>query len=134
MKHLRDAAPPRKESEIQRAILDYLKTVPGVVAWRSNTGAFSGEHKGKRRFVRFGIKGMADILGWQLWPQVITDCAHPLASSFSPTIPRVMAIEVKRPGGHLTLAQTDFLALVKRAGGLAIVAASVDEVRQALGR
>ena len=55
---------PRKESEILRAILDYLKVCPGVTAWKQNVGAMFGEHKGKRWAVRFGFPGMSDIAGW----------------------------------------------------------------------
>lgn len=125
--HLKDAAKPRLESEIQQAILDYLKTVPGVVAWRSNTGAFSGEYKGKRRFVRFGIKGGADIIGFR------REHVNPgwIPREYRA---RFLAIEVKRRGVEPTPAQRSFLDLVRTAGGLAIVATSVDDVRIALGR
>jgi len=43
------------------------------------------------------------------------------------------AIEVKRPGGKLTEGQEDFLFSVKQAGGIAIVAYSVDDVIKGLG-
>lgn len=117
-----------------RAILEYLATVPGVVAWRNNTGAVVRESKGKRRMVRFGEPGMSDILGWVSWPQVITDAAHPLASNFRPMIARFLAVEVKRPGQELTDAQQRFLQSVHQAGGVAIWATSVEDVRKALGR
>jgi hypothetical protein len=46
-----------KESEIQKAILQYL-AARRILAWRMNTGAVKTE----TRFFRFGSPGMADIL------------------------------------------------------------------------
>jgi len=46
---------------------------------------------------------------------------------------RYFAIEVKRPGGKPTSFQEKFLENVKRAGGIAIVARSVDDVIRGLG-
>jgi hypothetical protein len=48
-------------------------------------------------------------------------------------IGRFLAIEVKRPGGKLTLDQTAFLEAVRQNGGIAIVATSVDDVMEGLG-
>jgi hypothetical protein len=50
-----------KESDIQRAILDWL-AAERIWHIRLNTGAMAGSHKGKRWFVRFGRPGLADIL------------------------------------------------------------------------
>ena len=41
---------------------------------------------------------------------------------------RFLAIEVKKPGGKLTLMQAKFLAQVEDAGGIAFVARSLDDV------
>lgn len=98
----------RSEAEIQRAILDYLATVSGCVAWRANTGAVStGE-----RFVRFGPKGQADIIG----------CYRG----------RFLACEVKQAGKRPTAEQVAFLAAINQAGGITCVATSVEDVRRAL--
>lgn len=120
--------PARRESAIQREILAYLATVPGVVAWRANVGAMRGEHKGKRWFVRFGAPGMSDLVGWRETPVVRLMGGLDLHM----TMPRWLAIEVKRPGEHPTPAQLAFLERVRRAGGIALVAYSLDDVRQAL--
>jgi hypothetical protein len=142
---------PRRESEIQREILRYLNTVPGVVAFRMNTGAMRGEHKGKRWFVRFGVPGMSDVIGWRTFEaashvtvgapcdacdrgerktvQVGRADAHVHLKNAA----RFLAVEVKRPGESLRPAQAAFLESVRRAGGIAIVAHSVDDVRQGLG-
>lgn len=45
---------------------------------------------------------------------------------------RMVAVEVKRPGGRPTAAQVAQLAKWRRAGALALVATSADEVRAAL--
>jgi hypothetical protein len=53
-----------RETDLVRATLVYLAlTYPRGVWYRSNTGAFAGEYKGRKRFVRFGIPGLADISG-----------------------------------------------------------------------
>jgi hypothetical protein len=58
-------------------------------------------------------KGIADILGcWQ---------------------GRFVAIEVKRPGGRTTPEQERFLEAVRRHGGIAFVARSIDDVIDGLG-
>lgn len=128
------AAPTRKEREIQAAILAYLKTVPGVVAWRQNTGAMFGEHKGKRWAVRFGYPGLSDIIGWQHWCGRLRAMRHPIPGSANcdACSARFLAIEVKRPGQYPTAQQQAFLDSVKAAGGIAIVARSVDDVARTL--
>lgn len=126
-------APGRPEGEIVRAILDYLALVPGVTAWRNNTGmAMLPGRGGRPQPVRFGKPGLPDIIGWVRWPQVITDCSHPLTSNFKPMIARFLAIEVKRPGGRPTPEQAAFLELVRKSGGVAIVATAVQDVIDAL--
>lgn len=125
---------PPKESEIQAAILEYLKLVPGVTAWRNNTGAFVGEYKGKRRFVRFGFPGLADIIGWIGWCGAREGASFNCSGSKTYHTARFLAIEVKRPGAQLTRAQAVFIGTVNRAGGLAIVATCVDDVVKSLGR
>lgn len=101
-----------RETDIVRSILDGLAAC-GVLAWRVNTGAVTGNHKGKSRFIRFGPKGQADIQG--IWHGG-----------------RFLAIEVKRPGGKITPDQADWLARVRNAGGIALVVHSWTEVSQKL--
>lgn len=130
---------PRRESEIQRAILTYLRTVPGVVAWRQNVGTASGEHKARRWFVRYGFPGLSDILGWVDFcrfpgPERGQARAISCAGKGMYHVPRFLAIEVKRPGGEPTAQQATFLACVREAGGLAFVATSVEDVVRELER
>ena len=98
----------RRESEILKAILQYLGA-RGILAFRANTGAFVGEYKGKRRFVRFSERGMPDIHG---------------------VLPggRALYIEVKGPTGRLSPWQVAQIDRLRRQGALAFVARSVPDV------
>jgi hypothetical protein len=108
------------EAQTQAAILQYLTMDPRV-AWarRFNTGAAVVEGVGpggrpSRRFVRYAFPGCADILGQ-------------LRGSG-----RFLAIEVKAPKGRATQEQTDFLQQVIDGGGVAVIARSIEDVRDAL--
>ena len=126
MEHrLLDPLTPRRESEIQRAILAHCNRLPGVVLWRANSGAVTAAYKGKTRFVRFTtMPGMSDLVGFRRTVVVEETGAgnlHTVAWA------RFLAIEVKRPGGTLTTAQAGFLDMVRTAGGLAFVATCVED-------
>jgi hypothetical protein len=100
------------EKDIQRTILDYL-TLLGAFRVRINSGAMTGEHKGRKRFMRFNdTPGCPDVL-------VCLDG-------------RFVAVEVKRPGGQATEKQLAALDAIRRAGGLAFIATSVADVERAL--
>ena len=96
-----------KESDIQKQILEYLTYRPGKY-WRINAGAFAGEYKGKKRFVRFGATGMSDILG-------LRDG-------------QFIAIEVKNEKGKMSEGQEAFKVNVMDNGGRYILARSLDDV------
>lgn len=100
-----------RESDIQAAILRFLATVPGLRAWRSNSGAAMG----RRGLVRFGVAGQGDISGL-------------LESG------RRLEIEVKTPKGRQSEQQRLFGAMISKFGGLYILARSVDDVRNAFVR
>ncbi len=98
-----------READVLKACLDYLR-LRRIPAWRQNQGAVAGEHKGKRRFLRFAaVDGISDILG------------------LLPPSGRLLAVECKRPGGKLSAHQQVFLKMIEAAGGLALC---VDDVRQ----
>lgn len=79
--------------------------------WRNNTGAVKAANG---RYIRFGIKGSADFIGWDKKG-------------------RFVAIECKRPiGGKLSMEQKIYLESLKSSGGVAIVATSGMEARDAL--
>lgn len=97
------------ESDVQSAVLDYLRRVVKAQAIRYNSGAMqeSGPHA---RYVSFNdAPGHSDIAG---------------------TLPggRAFYIEVKRPGQKATPKQAAFLARMASAGALVGVVHSVDEL------
>jgi len=97
-----------KEADIQRAILAYLRLL-GAWVVRVNGGAV----KVDKRFIRFtDTLGCPDILG------VIGG--------------RMLGIECKRHGGRLRPAQAECLDAIRKAGGVAFVATSIDEVKRCL--
>lgn len=126
---MRSKASKVSEADLQRQILEWLQ-LKRVFAWRSNTGAMVAESKGKRRFVRFGMPGMADIMG--MWMRsTFYQCKCGETAHFKHAIP--LAIEVKSAKGKLSLAQESFRDAVKLNGGLYILARSLDDVINAMG-
>lgn len=100
-----------KESEIQKAILEFL-TLKKIFVWVSKTtGTFDPTRKVFRKNAQM-MKGVADILG-----------------IFNRT---PFCIEVKSETGRLSPDQKIFLDRFKAEGGIAIVARSVDDVNRAL--
>jgi hypothetical protein len=54
---------PESEKALVRAILDFLKWRNDIFVWRQNTGAAKYEAKdGSKRFIRYGVAGMPDIM------------------------------------------------------------------------
>jgi hypothetical protein len=88
--------------------------IHGFPAWRNNTGAARYQGLGdKARFVRFGMPGAPDVMG------------------LVPGSGRMLAIECKRSsGGRLSEAQFATLSKVHRLGGLAMVVATSEDLRQ----
>jgi len=109
-------AKARSETEIVKAILEYLRA-RGLWAERRNSRVLMLPGKGGRlRPVRFGgVKGASDIIAIGLQG-------------------RFMAIEVKRPGGKATVEQDMYLREIRRHGGLAFVATGWQDVAVALER
>lgn len=97
-----------REREIQRAILDYLK-LRRIFCWKQNT---VGIQKADGTYIPAGLRGVADILG------VLPDG-------------RFLAIEVKSPGGRVSVDQRLFLNNVEINKGFQLVAYSVEDVIEA---
>lgn len=97
------------ETDLVRAILEYLH-LRGITAWRNNTGAY----KAGKRFIRFGYVGSGDILG------VI------------PPTGKLLSIECKTKKNKPSHKQEEFMELVVRAGGIAFVARSIEDVQDGL--
>jgi Holliday junction resolvase len=100
---------PKKESDIQRLILDWL-SAKKIFHYRQNSGAF----KEGTRFVRFGAVGAPDIVAVVKGTYV--------------------GIEVKAPRGHQTPSQRDFEAMLRMAGGVYVLARSLEDVEAALAK
>ena len=99
------------EGRIKTAILRYLER-RGFFAWNNPTGAV---RIAPNRWVSFGKKGSADILG------CLPDG-------------RFLAIEVKAPHGRLSPEQSAFLEKVRGMGGVAVTAHSFRELDAELRR
>ena len=100
-----------RESDIQRAVLEYLGLLRWSV-WRFNSGGARLGPDG--RFVRFSTaRGCSDLI------------------AIAPG-GRFVAIEVKRPGNSPTALQAAWLAEVRAAGGLALVATSAADLARQL--
>lgn len=102
-----------KESDTQKAILDYL-AIKRIFHWRNNTGATKiGE-----RFVRFGDKGSPDIFAVQI-----------ITFSGGITGGQVYGIEVKSDtNGKQSEEQHNWQEHFEEAGGVYILARSLDDV------
>ena len=96
------------EKQIQGEILRALEIHTDAKVWRQNTGAASFESKGRRHFVRFGIKGAADLTG------ICPDG-------------RRLEVEVKRPGNKPTDHQIAYGQMILEYGGVYILAHSAEE-------
>ena len=120
------------EIEIQRQILDYL-TLKHIFHMRVNTGGL----------MRNGVwcpspnttKGASDILAIKSLKYCRpkngdVSKAIMLGEVDNFTMGQFVAIEVKRPNGKLSKDQKRFLDEVEKAGGMAIVAYSLDDVRK----
>jgi hypothetical protein len=112
-----------KEADVLRACLDYLR-LRGLLAWRSNNvPAYDPARKGFRSFR--GLRGVSDILG--ILPRTLDVGGRRV------TVGVFLAVEVKGRGGRLTPQQDAFLDGVRKAGGVAVVARSLQDLIDALG-
>ena len=102
------------EQKIQKAIIDYLKLKKYVVFKHRNVGIFK---QATKQYIplSFGEKGITDIIA--------CDCNG-----------RFWGIEVKRKGGKVSPDQADFIARIRKNGGIAFVAYSLEEVIQQVER
>lgn len=113
-----------READIQRAITDLLD-LKHIWWMRCNSGAMAGSHKGKKWFVRFGKKGMADLLAIAtIYRETYCKCGEQSRILFTTPI----WMEIKKPGKWATDAQLSFANQVRAQGHFYLVADSVDVV------
>lgn len=100
------------EKDIQKTILDWLKYQSETFVWRQNSGGmYTDSPTGRHGFKTASVDGISDIMGvYKGYP---------------------LAIEVKRPGKKPTESQMAFLCQFRDAGGIAIVATSIENVEAA---
>ena len=110
------------ESHVLRACMTYLRLC-GIACWRINvTGVPLAGQPG--RFRKAPSKGIADILGIA---ERECDCEHLGCKD-----PLPLAVECKAPKGRQSPAQREFQQAWEGAGGLYVLARSVDELRNGL--
>ncbi len=120
MRPRKPAAAVRSETDIQREILDFLREC-GVFAWRNNTVGVYDQRKKCYRKNPMQMKGAADIIG-----------IIPYITDQGSTLGRMLAIEVKSPGGQVSDEQRIFLTRIIDNGGIAFVARSVKQAAEQL--
>jgi hypothetical protein len=103
--------PAPKEKVVLSQVLEYL-ALHRIFHWRANTGAFKGEYKGKSRFVRYGRKGVPDILG----------CYRG----------RMFGIECKRLYEEQSQSQREFQSDLEAAGGKYVLCYKLEDVMEGL--
>lgn len=99
----------QKEQNLVNQVIAYLK-LKGHYVWRQNTGSMYSKDN---RFVRFGFKGVSDIIG--------------IASDG-----RMIAVECKVGYNKPTQFQKDFLEEIQSRGGYAILCYKLEDVENYL--
>jgi hypothetical protein len=114
------------ESDIQKAILDYL-AARHVLAFRMQTG----QAKMGDRYVRFGTQGMADILAFK--HRKTGFLASPaIEGDYTKDVIVPLWIEMKTDKGKQSPFQKSFQEQVEDEGHMYIVARSIEDVEEAL--
>ena len=106
----------RKEADVQRSVIELLKRL-SILAFRMNSGAFTFEHKGKKRFFRAGTPGMADLLAFP-WVKWSVDVKAPMP----------VWIECKSSRGKQSREQELFQKVVESEGHTYLIVQSAAEV------
>jgi hypothetical protein len=111
-------APEPPEAAVMSAVLKYLRLRKDRVAWveRLNSGAgqLAFADGARSQWMRFAWRGAPDLIGQM-------------------TDGRILCVEVKAPSGRLRPDQQAFLDVVRKQGGVAFVARSVDDCKEWLG-
>ncbi len=110
-----------RETELQNRIRLAISS-PNVRMFRNNVGSaktLDGRH------IDFGLcKGSSDLIGWT--SKTIT------ADDVGKTVAVFTAIEVKTPKSKVSDEQNNFIAIVKKHGGIAAVVRSIDDAKEVI--
>ena len=105
--------PGSSEHDLLKAdVLKALSAMEGVMVWNHPTGM--GQVYKTDRYIQFGLKGSGDIIG----------------AAFG----RPISVEVKTGGGKQKAQQKKFQTAYEKAGGVYIVARSVEGVTDEINR
>ena len=107
------------EASTQQDIRLALGKHPGIRCFRNNVGAYKAPDG---RVIRYGlVTGSGDLIGWKT--VVITP------DMVGRHIAQFMSIEVKAPKGVVRPEQVTWAENVRKAGGIAVIARSVEDVQ-----
>lgn len=96
----------------------------GYRLFRNNVGALQNKNG---QYVTYGLcAGSSDLVGW-----VAVDVTPEMVGR---KLAVFVACEVKRPGQKPTVEQQNFITALRSAGGIAVVATSVEEAVDAIQR
>ncbi len=113
-----------QENSVQRACLNYLR-LKGILCWRANSSPIPLPKGGFRSFA--GLRGVADILA--VVPMTVDVVGRgPMIFGI------LLACECKSPTGKLSKHQEAFRDAVVNAGGIYVVARSVNDLIEALAK
>lgn len=107
-----------KETNIQR-LIQLAASEQDILTFRNNSGAYTTP-EGHRVKYGVGNPGGSDLIG--VTPVTVT------ADMVGRTIGVFTAIEVKTPTGKPTAAQLNFIDVIRRAGGIAGICRSPDDL------
>jgi len=105
------------ESSVLQDTLVALTALPGVIAWRHNTGQAITKYGG---VINFGLVGSGDIIGCARFTVTRDMVGRSFGQGF--------VVETKRPiGGRHSTKQKNFADAWRKAGGLYVLATSVED-------
>ena len=114
-----------EETTLQQQIRLAVGLRKDLRLFRNNTGSLPDPRTG--RPVQFGLaRGSADLIGFRT-VTITPDMVGKQIAVFT-------SIEVKTPKGRLSKEQSNWLALIKRSGGIAGVARSIQDANEILGK
>ena len=114
------------EGFLVAAVVTYLR-IRGVFAWRNNTGgAMLPGRGGKLRPVKFGLKGLPDVLGVRAVTPVCPACG-----ATTQRIGQLVGVECKR-ATRVSREQEATLKALEEQGSLVVVARTITDVERAL--